>query len=316
MLRLTFDRLSPTIAPENIVVVTSSSLADATRRELPELPPSNVIGEPVGRNSAPAVALAARWVGERDPKGVFVVAPADHIVDRSAFWTALEEAGACAAGGTDLVTFGIHPTRPETGYGYIELGESRGGTCHRAAAFHEKPDRNRAVRFLESGRFRWNSGMFVWRADTLRAAFAEHAPALHALSERLDLPGVDGGGNLEWFYEHAPSISIDYAVMEKARNVVVCTSPFAWCDVGSWAVLPEVVPADASGNVYHGPVLALDCEGSVVFSDGGPVALIGVRDLIVVRVGEVTMVCPRERAGEVRELVRAAGADPAWRRFV
>jgi mannose-1-phosphate guanylyltransferase len=312
------SRLASRIPPERTIVVTSEALAPAVREAVPEIPPGHVIGEPVGKSSAPAIALAARWVSARDPEGVLFVAPADHVVSNDAFLAALDDAGAAAARGAHLLTFGVVPTRPETGYGYIERGALLEGSVYEVSAFHEKPDEETARAFVAAG-FLWNSGMFVWRADVITAAIARHLPELHALS--LSLRFDAGGGeaprkSLERYYGEAPNVSIDYGVLEHADNVAVSTAPFAWCDVGSWSTLPEIVPTDGNANVQIGPVLSLDNAGSILFSDGGPIAAVGLRDIVVVRVGEVTMVCPRAQAGRVRELARAAAADPAWRRHV
>jgi len=316
MLRLTVSRFASRIPPARTLVVTSEALASAVREALPEIPAGNVIGEPVGKSSAPAIALAARWVSARDPEGVLFVAPADHVVSNDPFLAALDRAGAAAARGTHLVTFGVAPTRPETGYGYIERGEALEDGVFRVSAFHEKPNEETARAFVAAG-FLWNSGMFVWRADVIGAAIAKHLPDLHALSLalRFDARGGDlPRAPLERFYGEAPNVSIDYGVLEHADNVAVATLPFAWCDVGSWSALPEILPEDGDGNVRVGPVLSVDNEGSIFFSDGGPIAAVGLRDVVVVRIGEVTMVCPRAQAGRVRELARAVASDPAWRR--
>lgn len=314
MLRLTVDRLASRASGAEVLVVTSEELVDAVRRELPEVPRANVVGEPVGRNSAPAIALAAYHAERHAPGSVMFVAPSDHVIDGDAFLPVLDEAVAFAAKNDVLVTFGIRPTRPETGYGYIERGDRLTGCIHAARSFREKPDRSNARRFVSEGRFLWNSGMFVWRARVLLDTVARHAPEISAALAHLKI-GEDGSftpASLARYYGACPSISIDYAVMERAADVAVCESAFTWCDVGSWAALGDVLGRDAAGNVTHGSVAAVDTEGCVFYAEGGRIAAIGVRDVAVVRIGEVTMVCPVEDAGRVRELVRALGDDPDW----
>lgn len=315
MIRLTMDRIRPLVPDERILVITSADLAGAIRAELPELPAANVIGEPVGRNSAPAVALAACVMEATDPDAAFLVAPADHIVDGEGFRTALEEAFAFAEERAALVTFGMTPTRAETGYGYIEAGESLSGNVYRAASFHEKPDAQTAKRFVREGRFLWNSGMFVWRATTLRAELVAHAPDVAKAGEGLACnEGPLTEAALARFYEASPSISIDYALMERSSNVAVLKASFAWCDVGSWAAMGEVFGVDETGNTQHGPVLLVDAEDTIAYSDGAPIVALGIHDTIVVRVGEVTLVCARDRAGDIRDVVRRLEEDPTWRR--
>ena len=318
MLRLTVERLLPVIPPERILVVTSADLREQVMAETPMLPPTNIVGEPVGRNSAPAVALAARWVEDREPDATFLVAPSDHVIDGEAFRSALEAATAYAATHRDLVTFGVVPTRPETGYGYIEVGEEVEGAIHRAVGFREKPDRKTAEHYVDEGRYLWNSGMFVWKASTIRAAFGQYLPEVFRAAEGLQVEksGAIVPETLARFYEDSPSISIDYGIMEKADNVVVCASEFAWCDVGSWSALADVVSTDDDGNVRIGLVETIDVRDSVFYSDGAPIAAIGVEGIVVVRVGATTLVCPKDRAESVRDLVRILETRPDWRRHL
>jgi len=311
MLRLTVDRLLGEIPPERILVVTSGSIADAIAEELPMLPAGQIIGEPFGRNSAPPIALVARWCYRNDPDAVFLVAPSDHLIETGPFIETLREAASHAASSSDLVTFGIRPTRPETGYGYIERGERLAGNVYRAQSFVEKPEREVAETLVAGGRHAWNSGMFVWGAATILAAFERHAPEISAAASalKIDAEGTISPAALEAFYGACPSISIDYAVMESATRVAVVDGRFRWSDVGSWASLGQVFDADNDGNIMVGDVKTLDAKDSIFYSDGAPIAAIGVERLIVVRVGELTLVCPIDRAQEVREFVRAIGGD-------
>lgn len=318
LLRLTVERLSELVPPERVLVVTSAALVPAVTREVPMVPERQIIGEPVGRNSAPAIALAAAWFARRDPKSVFLVAPSDHTIDGPSFLPFLAEAADYARSADDLVTFGIRPTRPETGYGYIEQGDRIRGNVYRVNAFREKPDPVTAEGLLRRGGFLWNSGMFVWRSEViLEALRACEASILDALgSLRFGGAGEVTRASLESFYAACPSISIDYAVMERASNIAVLRSEFAWCDLGSWAALGEVLPRDADGNVRVGESIVLDSRDSVFYTDGAPIAALGIDGLVVVRLGDVTMVCPKSRAEEVRLLVRELANHERWRELL
>jgi mannose-1-phosphate guanylyltransferase len=244
-----------------------------------------------------------------------LVLPSDHVIDAAAFLPFLDEAVAFAAGHDLLVTFGIRPTRPETGYGYIERGDAVAGHVHRASSFREKPSRELAEGFVAGGRFLWNSGMFAWRARVLLDAVERHAPEIWERLAALE-PCDDGSftaASLARYYRACPAVSIDNAVLEREKKgVAVCVSTFAWCDVGSWGALGDVLGRDGSGNVSRGSVLALDTERCVFYADGGRIAAVGVRDVVVVAMGGVTMICPADDAGRVRDLVRALGDDSGW----
>ena len=323
LIRLAYERSRPLSAPERTIVVTGGDLTGVVAEAVPDVPGSQIIGEPVGRTSAPAVALAAAWVARRDPTGTFLVAASDHLIGAEPFREALAEAADHARTHGDLVTFGIEPTRPDTGYGYIEVGEPVHGRMFRAAGFREKPDAATAMQFVETGRFLWNSGLFVWRADAILGAIQAHAPELSSCVARLefDADGSPTANALARFYAEVPAISIDYAVMEHAANIAVCRSGFPWCDVGGWSAIGDVVGEDDRQVATHArsadtPLASVDCEDVVLYSDGGPVAAIGVSDLCVVRVGEVTMVCPRSAAGRVRDLVTVLRDDPRWAAYL
>ncbi len=318
MIRLTVERLIGEIPPERILVVTSALLADRVAQELVFIPRKQIIGEPIGRNSAPAIALAAAWFARVDPDAVFLVAPSDHVLDRSGFLEALREAVGHATATQDLIMFGISPSRPETGYGYIERGECLSGNLYRAASFTEKPDLGKATRFVSEGRHLWNSGMFVWGASAILAAIERHQPEIWRAVRALEFD-EEGGVSpdaLEAFYAACPAISIDYAVMERDSHVAVLQSGFRWSDMGSWASLPEILEADPDHNVSVGEVRTLGCRNSVFYSDGAPIAAVGVEGLVVVRVDEMTLVCPKNRVQEIKAFVRLMQESESWRRYL
>ena len=197
----------------------------------------------------------------------------------------------------------------------FEMGEEIEGPIRRALAFRETPDRETAEGYVASERYLWNSGMFVWKASTIRAAFGQYLPDVFRAAEGLQVEksGAIVPETLVRFYEDSPSVSIDYGIMEKADNVVVCVSSFAWCDVGSWSALADVVSTDADGNVRIGLVETIDSRDCIFYSDGAPIAAIGVEGMVVVRVGATTLVCPKDRAEGVRDLVRLLRTRPEWR---
>jgi mannose-1-phosphate guanylyltransferase/mannose-6-phosphate isomerase len=270
------------------------------------------VGEPSGRNTAPACGVAAALgrAGGADP--LQLVVPADHWIPATGdFWRDADTALALAAAAdAPLVTLGIPVRRPETGYGYIERGAPRpeAGGCFRVARFHEKPDAATAQAYAASGGHYWNSGIFAWRAGALLEEIDRHLPELGRALEPLRRSPVDRGA-LPAVFGAAPAISIDHGVLERSGRVAVVAAGFAWNDVGNWSSWAEQLPADAAGNVGRGARVSLDAQGCVVYSDSGLVATLGVRDLVVVRSGDVTLVVERSRCQEIRRLLDAMRGD-------
>lgn len=308
LIRATARRIEPLVPPERIYVVTSAALADATAAELPEVPRQNILAEPVGRNTAPCVGWAAAHVGRKDPSGVLIVLPADHHIGDEEGFRATLETGVEAAARGDLVTVGIRPTRPETGYGYLELDEEIAPGVHRARRFVEKPNRQRAEQFLSSGRFLWNSGMFFFRADTILAAIREHLPGLGDGLKQLDEAAAAGNedATAQAVYPGMPSVSIDHGVMEKAEEVAVVPGSFGWSDLGSWTTAFELTDKDEDANSVRDGLVAIDAKRNYVSTSKRKiVALVGVDDLVIVDTDDALLVVPRDRAQEVRDVVQA-----------
>jgi mannose-1-phosphate guanylyltransferase len=311
MLAATVGRLSGLIAPERILVVAGERHAQLVHEVLPELPGENLLLEPVGRNTLACVALAGFEIERRSPDAVQIFLPADHVVQPAASLRAsLADAVRVARARAELVVFGVRPTHPATGYGYVELGDVLEGEAatgaRRVLRFVEKPDRARAETYLASGRFHWNSGMFVWSCSTLRAALFEHAPDVARTLVDASPTDLDGP------YSGLPSLSMDVGILEKASNVCALAIDFDWNDVGSWAALPQVLPADADGHWVDGGarVDSLDSSGCVVHGPAGErIAMIGLRDLVIVRSGKTTLVCPRDRSEEVKRLVEGLAEE-------
>jgi len=292
LIRQTFDRLRPLVPPERFLVITNIYLRGEIASQLPEIPPDQVIVEPVGRNTAPCIGLGARILLERDPEALMGVFPADHVIaGEAAFRRVIERAARLASAGS-LVVLGIRPRWPETGYGYIEFQDDQ------VRRFREKPNLAAAKRFLRSGRFFWNSGMFVWKASAIWQALRRHLPRTAAI---LAAPPAD----LPALYPRCQNISIDYAVLEKARNIAGIRCPeFGWNDVGSWNAVYELLPRDRRGNVARTEALFHHSRRSYVDAPGRLVALVGVDDLIVVDTPDALLVARRDRAQQVGEVVK------------
>ncbi len=312
MIRATVERVLPEIPFERIMIVTGVAHVEEIKAEIPELAERMVVAEPEGRNTAPCIALAAYRIAKEDPDAVMAVLPADHLIGREEeFLTALRAAAQVASTSDYLITFGIVPDRPETGYGYIELGPEVlkvGDTSmFDVKAFVEKPDKSRAETYLASGNYMWNSGMFIWKVSAIIRAFEKYCPSITrtigAIGQDLDTPREPDA--IREAYECVESISIDYAIMEKAANVLVLPIDVEWNDVGSWASLHDVWDHDHNRNAVRGAFLALDAAGCVVSSPHKLTTLIGVDDLIVVDTPDALLVCRKDRAQDVKELQEA-----------
>lgn len=307
MLQQTVERIAPLVPLRNILVVTGAGQEGLVREQLPDVPESNIIVEPVGRNTAPCICLAATKLYQEDPEAVMLVLPADHHVGNpDAFRASLDAAAAAARATGGLVTIGIAPTSPETGYGYIQYDAARVSEgAYRVEQFHEKPDAERAQQYLDMGNFLWNSGMFAWKADTILEAVEKHLPAMHA--ELFPLHALWGAQDMSAAiaaaYARVQSISIDFGVMEKADNVYTLIGDFGWNDIGSWSAIYDISTKDAAGNVLRGDVIAVDSGNCMVHSPGKLTAIIGLQDIVVVETADALLVVPRDRAQEVRKIV-------------
>jgi mannose-1-phosphate guanylyltransferase len=310
LLQETVERLNPTIPPERIWILTNEHLRKEIRRQLPEVPSRQILAEPAARNTAPCLGLASRIVFDQDPRAVLGVFPADHHIGRPAAFRRLLKPAFLAAEEGHLVTLGIPPRWPETGYGYLEFpSEAQPGDARPwpLRSFREKPDAKTARRFLAAGRFYWNAGMFFWRAGVFLDALRRHLPRTAAIL--ASLPSFTHRGFTAALRKGFPlceGISVDYAVMEKAGNVVgIPAGDIGWNDLGSWQAVYELLPRDAQGNVARAAeLLAAGSEGNYVEANGKLVALLGVRDLVIVEAPGVLLVADRARAQQVGDLVK------------
>lgn len=310
----TVRRIAPLVALENVVVATGQSLVESTRAALPDLLPSAFLAEPAARNTAPCIGWAASVIHRRNPNAVVMVLPSDHhIADEPRFRAVLEAALESARSGT-ITTVGIEPTRPDTGYGYIELGDNVGPIVRRGLRFVEKPNRERAEEYLRSGRFVWNSGMFFFRAADMLEAIREHVPALAEGLERIEAaaskgPEQEREETLRVFPE-LPSVSIDVAVMEKVKAFHVVPGSFGWSDLGSWETAWDLSDKDANGNVANASSVLVDARNNLLVDlrrDGKErvMAAVGVEDLCVIETDDALLVIPRSRCQDVRAVVDA-----------
>ena len=312
IIRETVDRILPLVSPERILIVTGLSHAAELIRQLPEIPAENILIEPVGRNTAPCIGLAALHILARVSDDTMLILPSDHrIGDDAAFREVLQAAAEAAAKESSLLTIGIRPTGPETGYGYIEQGDrfatARGRDIYRVRSVREKPPLEEARQLLAHGGYLWNSGMFVWKASTILNAIGCFLPDLHrGLMEIREALGTDRAEEaVSRVYAALRPVSIDYGVMEKAKEVLIVPGDFGWSDLGSWDALWEISPKDDNGNAVRGEFIGIDAADSLVHSPGKLVALVGVKDLLVVETKDALLICRRGRSQDVRKVVQA-----------
>ncbi len=316
----TSSRVRPLCPLERQLFVAPAGFGSILRKQLGRT--ARLVFEPRGRNTAPAIGLAAAYLRRRDPDAVMVVLPADHLIENRAGFLKAVRLGARLAQDGLLVTFGISPDRADTGYGYVQLGEKFGGsgalTAHQVKAFKEKPGPARARAYVAAGNYAWNSGMFVWRVDAILAAFRTFMPNFHASLDRFAAAIGTGQESraLERLYRGAPAISVDYAVMEKAANVACVRGRFDWDDVGSWLALSRHIKLDPAGNAAAGLLVARDSDGCVVDSDSGVVAALGVRNLVIVRAGDAVLVAGKQHLGKMKQLLAEFALRPATRKYL
>ena len=305
LLRDTVERLRPLVGPESVWICTTRALEEAIRRDVPEIPAEQILLEPEGRNTAPAIGWSVRSMPEEARRGVVAVLPADHrIGDPAAFRGILEKAARTVERDDRVMTLGVTPRWAETGYGYLELEAEAGEDgLRQVRRFVEKPTPEKAEEFVRSGNYLWNAGIFLFRGATLLEILGRLQPELaRGLEEIAAAPERVGE-----LYGRLPADSIDYAVMEKLDGIATFPLDCGWSDLGSWAALDEILPRDAAGNTGRGDVVAVESGGNLLFSDAGTIAVLGVHDLVVVRTGDTVLVMPKERSQEVRKIVARLG---------
>lgn len=305
LIRDTLDRITPLVPTERLRILTGGHLAEPILRALPELGPGNLLLEPRAAGTAPVLAWAAAEIERRDPEGVMISLHADHVIEPAeAFRARLARAAHLAREHRRLFTIGAVPSRPETGYGYIRLGDplppiddSGDEAGYAVASFVEKPDRETAQRYLDGGGYLWNTGLFVWRAADLLDQLERHTPELAEL-----IPIVREGG-VEEFFRRAPTLSIDEGLLERSDRVSVVPSDFHWDDIGAWDAVFRTRPADEQGNVSVGEAFAVETRNTALYAEGGPIVAFGVDDLVIVRTSGVTFVTRRDRVADLKQLL-------------
>jgi mannose-1-phosphate guanylyltransferase len=312
LLQQSYDRVASLVPTERILVLTNEAFVPLVKEQLPNLPDQNIIGEPMRRDTAAAVALAALLCKKRFGNTVMGIMTADHLIAPvDIFHKTLLSAVKQAAQGNALYTLGIEPTFPATGYGYLESSNevlNDGGTKHyELKQFKEKPDVVTASKYLKTGRFFWNSGMFVWSVDAITAEFNKQLPAhLENISKAVEKDGTnEWDAALKTAFEPLEKISIDFGIMEKAENVRTVAAGFSWSDVGGWLALEEYLQKDGSGNAHRGNIETYEADSNLIFCEDGDetVALVGVDDLIVVRAGNRTLIADKKRTEDIKKLV-------------
>ncbi len=311
LIQQTVARLRKVVPPDRILILTNGHLRDEIIRQLPDVPKQQILAEPAQRNTAPAIGLAARILQDRDPDAVMGVFPADHFIAKPAPFLKLVKAAYKEAAKGSMALIGIKPRWAETGYGYVEFGKGamNPGSLEPTPVlrFREKPDAKTAAKFVKAGNYCWNAGMFFWRADTYLCALRNHLPETASLIDSLQGCQERKFGKLvKEAFPRCQNISVDYAVLEKARDVVgFVAGDIGWNDVGSWNAIYELLPKDARGNAARGETLIEDGSGNLVDAAPGKlVALLGVEGLVVVDTPDALMVCRREDAQRVGELVK------------
>lgn len=315
MLQVTAQRLTQLVGWEQMIIVTNAKYIEEVRQQLPQVPVENIIAEPQKRDSALAMLVGALYAYSKDPEAVIINAASDHVVvDERGFARVMKAAAEVAATGKDLVTVGITPTFPSSGFGYIKIGHDlkkleKGLSLFHVESFTEKPSVATAQAFIATGKYFWNANMYVWKASTLQAAFAKHAPATYELTKGLtQIKPSEFNEALVEIYAAAESISIDYAISEKADNLVLIPGDFGWNDVGDWKVVYELGTKDLAGNVVLGEgekldTLAINSQGNLIQTNGRLIALVGVHDMIVVDTPEIVMIAPKGKSQDVKKLV-------------
>lgn len=318
MIQMTVDRLRKIKFVKGIMIIAGPDLVARIKDEIEGIPGENIIIEPSGKNTAPCIGLAAYHLSTQDPDTIMGVFPADHIiVGHKAFSGALSTARDLAASQNALVTIGVVPSSPHTGYGYIQFdrkNELLEGKAYKVKTFAEKPTQSAAKRFLRSGDFLWNSGMFVWKASTyleaMQSLMPEQYEILREVGESVGSKNYQSTLDARW--EFLAPQSVDYGILEKAKNIYVVRSEFEWSDVGSWNSFYEMLPKNGDGNVIRGDALVLDAKNNLIHSNSKMTAIVGMENIVVVNTDDATLILPRDRVEEVKKIVnllQKSGSD-------
>lgn len=309
MIRLTYNRLEKISPADHILVVTSRELSKQILKEIPEIPKDNYIIEPSGKNTAPAIGLAALHIFKRDPNAIMGVYPADHLIMGDAkFEAIIKRAQEMVTQKSCLITIGIKPTHPTTGYGYIQYDPRKKTEMegvYKVITFTEKPKKETAEKFLNSGEFLWNGGMFIWKAEIILLEMKTFMPELHksldAIYDTLFTPQYEMALDREW--ELVQQESIDYSILEKANNVYTIEADFKWNDLGSWQSLFSVLTKNKDHNYYEGDVISLQSKNNLIISPNRLTAVVGIKDMAIINLDDATLIVPHEKSEAVKDVV-------------
>ncbi|KRE75409.1 mannose-1-phosphate guanylyltransferase [Paenibacillus sp. Soil750] len=311
MIQQVIERLKLILDVTHIFVVTNELYAELIKVQVPDLPKENIIIEPIGKNTAPCIGLASIIIERKYPNTTMIVLPSDHIItDEKGFIQILETAANVANKSEHVVTLGINPTYPETGYGYIEAASDsfvkNSMKVLSVKKFTEKPEKEQAEKYLIAGNFYWNSGIFVWKTSVIRNLIAQYLPEIHDILETIktSLDKQDFIETIRTEFAKMPDQSIDYGIMEKAKDIYVIPCSFGWDDVGSWNALERINELDQSGNFISGNTLTVDTKGCIIESGPKLIATLGIEDLIIINTDDVTLICTKDRAQEVKLLLK------------
>lgn len=307
MIQMTVERILPIVRMEDIYVSTNSGYRDLVKQQLPELPEENILCEPVGRNTAPCIGLGAIHIERKYGDAVMIVLPSDHLINyNSIFLGTLEDACYVAEQGENLVTLGITPDSPETGYGYIKFQpEEMLGRAFRVERFVEKPDLETAKAYLETEQYLWNSGMFIWKLSTILKNLEQYIPQVYAGLRRIGqaIGSEEEQTVLEREFLSFPSISIDYGVMEKAQNIFILSGAFGWDDVGSWLAVERINKINEFGNVLNGSIVSVDTRNCIIQGGSKLIAAVGLRDMVIVDAEDAILICEKGHAGDIKKVL-------------
>lgn len=327
------DRVTPVVPLKNVFIITNAAQAPEVRKQLPKLPRANVIAEPIGRDTCAAVTLGAAIVGSRSTTGVMAVLPADHVIpEEKKFQQVLSDCFDLASRGRAIITIGIKPNEPATGYGYIRVGDplppptgvkSYKTVFHRAEQFVEKPNFEKATEYLNSGQYRWNAGMFIWSFVTVTEALQKHQPEMYDACQRWFKVAAQPPKLARVLAKEYPAItkvSIDYALMEKAQNVVCADGSFDWDDLGAWNALARHLKADPEGNCALADFIHVDAARNIIFDarkkNRTPIAVVGLRDSILVQTDDAVLLAHKSQSQKIKELVKKLAEHPKLKKLV
>ena len=307
MIQLTVERILPLVDMEDIYIATNRDYLPLVKEQLPDIPDGNIFCEPVGRNTAPCIAVGAALISEKYEDALMMVLPSDHLIRFSGMYqTTLRDACEVAEMGEDLVTVGITPDHAETGYGYIRfLSDSGKGRAFAVDRFVEKPSLEKAKEYLACDDYLWNSGMFVWKISSVMKRFEELMPDVYKGALEIKQAYAQGNGEeaLQRIFPTFPSISIDYGVMEKSQNIYTIPGTFGWDDVGSWLAVERIRQSNEAGNIVNGNVITIDTKNCIIQAEGKLIATVGLKDLIIVDTDDATLICNKESTADIKKVL-------------